>query len=266
MCESVRPRLNRYSARFLSLLDWVAIRILLLSLGLSLGELAVRFAGYRPRPSTQSAPRTLGIAEEDSELGWRLIPYDGGIWTGNKNHREVVLDNRTRRVSPTPRELSAKTGMIIGDSSIFGWGLNDEDTFASRLAARFPDLRIVNAAVPGFGALQSMMWMNRIIGSIKPSFVILGYADYYIARDTGGYSWASRMAGAYSTGNFSFPFARLVDGALHKNPPRPYFLELPGRDYFALVTVVEEIFGILKGMKSESEGVEISRHILKEWS
>ena len=265
MTEGFWQRLNHRNARFISILDWLAIRALLLLLGLSVSELVVRSAGYQPRPSSISEPRTLGIAEEDSELGWRLIPYDGGIWTGNQKHREVVLENRTRRVTPAPRELSAKTAMIIGDSSIFGWGLDDEDTFASRLATRFPKLRVVNAAVPGFGALQSMLWMNRIIGSIKPSFVILGYADYFIARDTGGYSWASRLANIYSTGNVSFPFARLVDGALRTSPPRPYFLELPGRNSLALVTVVEEIFGVLKGTRSEREEIDISRQILKEW-
>jgi len=44
---------------------------------------------------------------------------------------------------------------LIGDSQVFGWGLSDSETIASRLQARLgPDWRVVNHGIPGIGPLQ----------------------------------------------------------------------------------------------------------------
>jgi hypothetical protein len=44
---------------------------------------------------------------------------------------------------------------LIGDSQVFGWGLGDSETIASRLQARLgPDWRVVNHGIPETGPLQ----------------------------------------------------------------------------------------------------------------
>lgn len=59
---------------------------------------------------------------------------------------------------------------LIGDSEIFGWGLSDSETVASRLQARLgPDWQVVNHGIPGIGPLQ----YARILESVPQDAEVL---------------------------------------------------------------------------------------------
>lgn len=78
---------------------------------------------------------------------------------------------------------------LIGDSQVFGWGLSDSETIASRLQARLgPDWRVVNHGIPGIGPLQ----YARVLQSVpKESQVLMVFTEvndlwdtYDVARNT----------------------------------------------------------------------------------
>lgn len=83
-----------------------------------------------------------------------LVPgtYDNGDW-----HYTVLADG-TRRVPESSADGQC-TLAFVGDSVTFGWGVNDEDTFASVVASARPEWRVLNYGVAGYnrGDIQRLL-------------------------------------------------------------------------------------------------------------
>lgn len=80
-----------------------------------------------------------------------------------------VAADGTRRTPAAPARAS-RIVHLVGDSQVFGWGLSDDETIASRLQARLGDtVAVVNHGVPGYGAegylaaLASIPASDRVI-------------------------------------------------------------------------------------------------------
>lgn len=248
-------------------IDAFAFRLLLVVLGLSIGELGIRLAGFRPWFSDAAERARAEYLEQAPTIAWRLrLHRDGAFWSGSARHSETLLEDHTRLVVPTPQSAGAPPVMILGDSAIFGWGLDDDKAFASRLAREFPDHKVINAAVPGYGALQSYLWMKELWPSTQPKVVILGYSDYFLERDVASPGWARVSAEHSITNNYLSTYARLNAGRLEIVPPGNYFTELPGRHAFALVRLVEEVVASLPARSRVKQQVDITKEIFREWS
>ena len=85
------------------------------------------------------------------ESGWALPPgtHSFGRWQAS------VLPDTSRHVPHTmTTEDAADTLVFIGDSITFGWGVNDDQTFANLIAARLPSTYVINGGVPGYNSEQ----------------------------------------------------------------------------------------------------------------
>lgn len=66
----------------------------------------------------------------------------------------VTVTDDGHRIVPGAPEAAAITLHIIGDSQVFGWGLNDEETVPARIQAFLgSNVRVVNHGLPGLGPL-----------------------------------------------------------------------------------------------------------------
>ena len=255
------------SQPLLAFLDYIATRMLLIFLGLACVECAVRTFGYQPWHSDIQAEIRAQLFESDPEIGWILRPHPNKtVRTGLNEHSETILPDRTRLVVPIPKDPLASKILILGDSSIFGWGLDDEKSFASQLALASPQSAVINAAVPGYGALQSSMWMERLFQSVKPTYVILGYTDYFIPRDIGALEWASPNAEVTIHNNFSLPYAQLTHGSIEIIQARPYFIELPGRHLLAISRIFETLLAAWPSYRRQRSQLEITQEIFRRWA
>jgi hypothetical protein len=258
---------SRVSARLIRVLDEVSIRVVLVVLGLALAELSVRVLGFRPWVFNPADQIRNQYTEVDPELGWRLRPQsEAVVWSGNERHSETILPNNTRLVTRSPQVPHSPTAIIVGDSSIYGWGVGDEDTFASQLAAQIPNWRVVNGAVPGYGALQSFLRTRQLLSQMSARIVIMGYADYFPARDLGLLSWTVPVAERSITNNATLPHADVRDGKLVISQAGPLFMALPGRRYFALVRMAEELISSIPAMARRRRSREISLSIMRTWA
>jgi lysophospholipase L1-like esterase len=87
----------------------------------------------------------------------RLIPSQGAKTVVNGRTIFVSTDADGHRTTlNAPRQGMAQRRLdIIGDSQVFGWGLDDKETIPSRLEARLgANWRIVNHGLPGVGPLR----------------------------------------------------------------------------------------------------------------
>jgi lysophospholipase L1-like esterase len=63
----------------------------------------------------------------------------------------TILPDESRRV-PATNPNATQTLILLGDSLTFGWGVNDEDTWANRIAEAFPEWHVINTGVNGFSS------------------------------------------------------------------------------------------------------------------
>jgi hypothetical protein len=138
---------------------WRTGALLVAALAVSLGLLDTLARWQMPRPQWQGivyAPEFASWAPLEPVLGFRLRP-------ANTVHAKATLDGKTLygatytigtdgwRVTPEAPP-GADTYIFMGDSCVFGQGLDDDQTLAAQFAkANNFKVRTVNVAVPGYG-------------------------------------------------------------------------------------------------------------------
>ena len=105
-----------------------------------------------------------------SRYGWQLRPD----WRfRDEQGRQVSTDGARRRVPARPDDGAGDTRVaVLGDSVAFGTGVDDQETFANRLAAR-EGWTVANFAVPGWGTDQSLLRYRHEAREWRPSVVVL---------------------------------------------------------------------------------------------
>jgi hypothetical protein len=125
--------------------------------------------GYKPRPGKYHLilSRRARNSSEWARLSVNVtIKHDGTRWTGEC------------------KPSSSTNVYMFGDSFVYGFGVNDEQTFAFLLQQARKDMCVKLFAAPGYGMTQSFIQSHKLREQIKPNdIVILGYADYFDVRN-----------------------------------------------------------------------------------
>ena len=133
------------------------------------------------------------VREEAS--GWTLKPgVTARVERANVYDATYSIDNRGWRRT-VPSVAGSRQVLVLGDSFAFGWGVNDNETLCSYLAAKVVDkARVVNLAVEGYGVTQIYVRFRQHAELIKPGDVVLLtlIADD-ISRNLPDFVFVSRM-------------------------------------------------------------------------
>lgn len=100
-------------------------------------------------------------------LLWELRP---GV------HRELGVTVRVndRGFRGPPRGPKTRPrALALGDSSVYGFGVEDDEVFTARLEAALP-AEFVNGAVPGYSTFQSLNLMDMRGWALDPDLLIVG--------------------------------------------------------------------------------------------
>ena len=62
--------------------------------------------------------------------------------------------------------------LVLGDSNIFGWLLEDKETFIGSIQKYFDNYYFINSAAGGFGDTDTYLYLNRYCDKIKPEYVL----------------------------------------------------------------------------------------------
>ncbi len=151
------------------------------------------------------------IGQFDPVLGWSYKPsYSVRHWD-NKTYSFSVEGYRA--LSTEDHSDSAKpTILIVGDSFMFGHGLDFEETFGYKLEeALSHSYNVLNFAVQGYGLDQTYLHLRRLMDVYAPLYVIVDIhedQDYRnINRDRRAFFPCSRLTGTK-------PVFSLKNGAL----------------------------------------------------
>jgi hypothetical protein len=139
-----------------------------LALTLLLLELSLRRAdpAYLSRLRDNAVDRLHVYSEA---YGWAPRPGAEAIEHGART-RINALGQRGR---PIPRVRSSRRRvLLLGDSTAFGYGVGDDDTYAARLDATPGAPEVVNLGVEGFGPDQALLRYEREGVAYAPDVVI----------------------------------------------------------------------------------------------
>ena len=150
------------------------IPILLL---LTIGELTVRVAGLdAPQLMTNPmAEEMAGLFVRDPDLFWSLKPELDIEFKGAKVQTNS-LGLRSPKMHPKrPNEIRI---LSLGESSTFGYGVSNDQTYTSLLPKLLQDhapTRVItafNAGVPAWSSFQSLKFLELRGAALKPDLVI----------------------------------------------------------------------------------------------
>jgi len=112
----------------------------------------------------------------------KMIPGSSGIHFGKK----IFIDEYGLRVPFKGYSYNEKNRsiLIVGDSTTFGNGVSEEETFIGRLRDDFKDLNFYNTAVPGYNIRHFKETLNNFdkFKNIKKVYYFVTLNDLYDGR------------------------------------------------------------------------------------
>jgi lysophospholipase L1-like esterase len=146
---------------------------------------------------------------EDEELGWIPRPNVRGSHDQAGSFRSQFSTNSRGLRGAEIEDRSWERHMrivVLGDSFAWGYGVDDEDTFASVIERLLPSMRVANLGVTAYGIRQETAYFERIGRGMKPEIVLLALTMNDItdpARRLPGETvkaWRTRIGFGPSTG------------------------------------------------------------------
>ena len=183
-----------------------------------LGEIALRISGqYRPNPYPPQCIRP-GLVEAYEPYGYRLIPSRRTTYSYPQDNPRTLSLISNRDGFRASRELDERDArprvLILGDSFVFGDGVEESERFTNVLETLKPSWRIDNLGMVGYGP-DLMLRALEVVGlKLKPALVVFCmYTDDF-----------RRVRPEYAGTGFLIPRYKLESGRLVSTPyPKPYF-------------------------------------------
>jgi len=126
-------------------------------------------------------PEFLGsVIRYDPLLGWSLQPNSSLVSVDSQRDFRYRIDVnslglRDREHAPAPKRDVHRV-LILGDSFVFGVGLDNGERFSDVLDRSLPeDVEVINAGVPGWGTDQEMLFYESSLRRLKPDVVVLTF-------------------------------------------------------------------------------------------
>ena len=160
----------------------------------------------------------------DAKLGYALLSgtYRVTEQRGGLSHEfTITIDDAEHRITSPRSNDTARRLFIAGDSTMFGWGLNDEQTAPWLLQSRFPAWNVVNLSVTSYSTVHGML---QLAASRPPvgadDIVVLTYHpitnDFNVASaDILGYlanGFEHQLGDEQLVRDMRVPFGKLVKG------------------------------------------------------
>jgi len=101
------------------------------------------------------------------ELGHAPILQPGGAEKGVVLER--TIGQRLRTIDVDREQI-----VIIGDSVLHGWRLDDEQVVDAFLAPTFPSLQVLNISVSGYSISQYYLYLKEHLHRTRPKVVVVG--------------------------------------------------------------------------------------------
>jgi GDSL-like Lipase/Acylhydrolase family len=113
----------------------------------------------------------------DRELGWTLRENFSGVTSVEPWQKDLRTNSLGfRDVAHGEKAAGVTRVAVLGDSFVFGSGVNEDETLTRRLAALLgPSFEVINLGVPGYGTDQALLTLGRFGPRLSPDIVLAGF-------------------------------------------------------------------------------------------
>src|ERR1051326_8592055 len=156
-------------------------------------ELALRVTGVE----TASYHAIGGFTVYDPALGWRLAPRRDLLFRGSTFAVRVAqnAEGLRGRYYPQTREPGRRRILVLGDSCVWCWGVEQAECFTERLEAAMPGTDVINAGVPAYSTAQEMLLYENDVRRYRPDLVLLVFVSDDPVENVRGWGPRFRLDG-----------------------------------------------------------------------
>ncbi len=205
----------------------------------------------RNDPIFNKPHKTLGWVPKEGSYEFQPFSEDGDKFEIN------ILDDGSRKV--TSKQINTKDDLIfLGGSITFGWGVNDNQTFASKLQDNINNYRIKNFSVGGYGTYQSFLRLEEILSKSNDIKVVVAiYVPHHSLRNIGDEFWLRTLTKHSKRGSIELPYVSIDDNQeLVRHKPISY-IKTPLIDKLAISNKLAK-----RIMKFRLSGNEQNRYLV----
>lgn len=172
------------------------------------------------KPGCKLTSRPSPFYQEHLELTWMVLPgkYDVFFCPNDKTSPLPFKWTLTMEDDISPNRRATSIDEIVRDKRIyiFGYGLNDEYTFAWHLQDALRDeWEVQHFAMAGFGNTHNLIQFHKLKERVTDrDILIFGYGDYYNVRNVAAPSRFSKIVSYTKSKALAHPQAVLSDGDL----------------------------------------------------
>jgi lysophospholipase L1-like esterase len=91
-----------------------------------------------------------------------------------------VNDQGYRGLPIASRDAGVRRVVVFGDSATYGWGVRDDETYASQLGARLADdgvpVEVVNGGVNAYALFQEEIAFGRALATLQPAAAVFAFS------------------------------------------------------------------------------------------
>lgn len=158
--------------------------ILLIPICFEIALLLFGYNRYLPVEYTITSTPTYCLSS-DSSLGFALNPGQFKVTINKGLTYSVSHTKDSIRTIPFKYNDTANMEVyFMGCSYTYGMGVNDDENFPALIQKEFPDIKVKNLAIPGFGTVQSYLQLKRLLKNDNlPEILIVNYADFHDMRN-----------------------------------------------------------------------------------
>ena len=117
----------------------------------------------------------------DPILGYKMYPGNYLVTErldGMSHQFRIDVDKWGRRSTSYIPVRAPHTIYVTGDSGMFGWGLDDEQTLPWLLQGRLPNFQVVNLSVSGYSTVHALLQLKHIVPSGDAGdILVMAYHD-----------------------------------------------------------------------------------------
>jgi hypothetical protein len=137
----------------------------------------LRLISYRFRPRKVMVWADHGpLFYTDPVLGFAVHPGQYEIneqFDGQRHRFQLTINSDGLRATSYSSTHASRHIYISGDSGIFGWGLNDEDTVPWLLQGRLPQYEVVNWSLTKYSTVHALLQLQQARTQIAPEDVVV---------------------------------------------------------------------------------------------
>lgn len=150
----------------------LSLRLLIVLASTILALVAAELAYRWTRVASLSPTTHPGYVAHDSELGWCYQPNAQARHRSAEFDVEIEINAQGFRGPDWPARTDRPLIAVVGDSIVFGWGVEEHESFTGLLRTQHPEWDVRGIGISGFAPDQQLLLLRRH-GKLRPPDIVV---------------------------------------------------------------------------------------------